>query len=576
MAIVVTLIVMALIAIALILYTRRKLNAPSPVSLHDLNAQINQAMMLSKAEPLLALQLAQRMTGNAQELALQLVAAELYLAGHQDQALEIRAGLPPHAQEYILNTLIESLLDSDDTQACLELLDRCGESLPTWPLLQVRILQARGEQDQAVALLGELGDPQHPSAQERQSIDNLLILARLQYQAGLQDAALASVEQAWSTFQASDESHRLSTLRRLFDAYADQGQFELILTRAAQLPVEEQEQAAAALFSAGQLDSAFSLLAKIGDAHSYLTYGELMDSALARHQVDAALRLLDVAPASEQNSLLLRLLKHHVEQGRTAEAEALLLARESEASQRPGMMLYLCDEHHAAQPQWTEALLAKALQQIDGLRDDHEFWSGLRLQALHTQLQGQSRLPAHRRDSWLVRTSLEEMHSLRQQQESEMQLLYLCEHAKLLHGLGQTAQGRTLLEQALDLLENAPDVDEDDKTLYLENIAESYLHLDEVEQAQTLHDRLNAQNAGSHSLEEGLLLHHIEHQRFAQAINALNLSTLFSEKKLLSRLHQALEELHKRSPERATELQAQLMERFTSGLAWRSRYASQA
>ncbi|WP_047284071.1 hypothetical protein [Pseudomonas protegens] len=574
----VTLLVIVLLFIALILYLRQK-TADQQQYLEqtgNLTAQINQTLLLSKAEPLLALKLAETLPGEARELALQLVASELYLAGHKTQARELYQQLPPHARDYVLNTLIETLLDSDDTQACLELLENWGESLPSWPLLQVRILQARGEQERALAVLGELSDPRQAAAHERQSIGNLLILARLQHQAGMQDAALASVELAWSAFDQSEDGHRQSTLRSLFEACATLGQFDTILTRAAPLPAEERAQAVAALIKAAQLDSALNLLAPISEDLYSTTHSELMDLALAMPPIDNALRLLEKAPDLHRYSLLLSLLSNLATQGRTAEAEALLLSLEPEPSQHPGLMLSLCEQHHATQPQWAEALLAKALQQIDGYKNDQEFWSGMRMQALYTQLQLQSRLPAHRRDSWLVRSSLEELHNLHQQQDGEQQLLCIREQTRLLHDLGQTAQARTLLEQALELLDSdsLPEVDEMDKTFYLEDIASAYLSIDEAQQAQVLQDRLHSLEAGSRDLEEDLLLNHIEHQRFTQAIEALNLSVLLSDKKPLSRLYQALEELHQRAPERAAELQQQLMERFSSGMAWRTSQAN--
>ncbi|WP_210712568.1 hypothetical protein [Pseudomonas sp. MWU349] len=578
MTLFVTLLVIVLLFIALILYLRQK-TADQQQYLEqtgNLTAQINQTLLLSKAEPLLALKLAETLPGEARELALQLVASELYLAGHKTQARELYQQLPSHARDYVLNTLIETLLDSDDTQACLELLENWGESLPSWPLLQVRILQARGEQERALAVLGELSDPRQAAAHERQSIGNLLILARLQHQAGMQDAALASVELAWSAFDQSEDGHRQSTLRSLFEACATLGQFDTILTRAAPLPAEERAQAVAALIKAAQLDAALNLLTPISEDLYSTTHSELMDLALAMPPIDNALRLLEKAPDLHRYSLLLSLLSHLATQGRTAEAEALLLSLEPEPSQHPGLMLSLCEQHHATQPQWAEALLAKALQQIDGYKNDQEFWSGMRMQALHTQLQLQSRLPAHRRDSWLVRSSLEEWQRLHQQQDGEQQLLCIREQTRLLHDLGQTAQARTLLEQALELLDSdrLPEVDEMDKTFYLEDIASAYLSIDEAQQAQVLQDRLHSLEAGSRDLEEDLLLNHIEHQRYAQAIEALNLSVLLSDKKPLSRLYQALEELHQRAPERASELQQQLMERFSSGMAWRTSQAT--
>ncbi|WP_265532084.1 hypothetical protein [Pseudomonas saponiphila] len=573
MTLFVTLLVIVLLFIALILYSRQKMaeqNEDLPTA-SDVTSQINQTLLLSKSEPLLALKLAERLSGELRELALQLVSAELYLAGHKAKALEIGRQLPPMARDYVLNTLIESLLDTNDTQACLELLEQWGEPLPSWPLLQVRILQARGEQDRALAVLGELSDPENPAAQEEQSISNCLILSRLQFQAGMEDQALLSLERAWGQFQDPAAGRYLTEWRSLFDECAAQGRFELVLARTPALAAEEQVQAILALFEAGQTEPAFNLMADNGTLY-YSTYSDLMDAALKRPQLDLALRLLEQIPDLHQHGMLLHLLNHLAAQGRTAEAEALLQERVSEPSQRPSLMLSLCEEHHQAQPQWTAALLAQALQLIDGYKHEPELWSDVRLHALKVQLQVQSRLPAHRRDSWLVRSSLEEMHNLRQQQDTDQQLLYLCQQARLLHDLDQTAQARTLLEQAIKLLDSAAEteVEEDLKTLYLEDIASAYLHIDEAETAQALQARLHALEAGSHILEEDLLLHHIQHQRFAQAIEALNLSTLLSEKKPLSRLYQALEEMHQRAPERAAEFQQQLLDRLISGQAMRA------
>lgn len=574
MTLFVTLLVIVLLFIALILYLRQK-SADQQQYLEqtgNLTAQINQTLLMSKAEPQLALELALQLPeGEAQQLALQLVASELYVAGHKAQATAIYQQLPPHAREYVLNTLIETLLDSQDTQACLELLEHWGESLPSWPLLQVPILQARGEQARALALIGELGDPKNPAAHERQSIGNLLMLSRLQFQAGMQDAALISLEQAWASFQQPGQERYHTVLRSLFDAFATQGHAERILAHSAELPAEEQVQALIALFDAGQVEPAFSLLADNGTLYSS-TYSDLMDSALKRQPTETALRLLDLTPEMHQHSLLLQLLNHLAAQGQTAEAEALLQARASHESQRPGLMLNLCDELHQAQPQWTTALLTQALQLIDGYRNEHEFYNSLRMQALQTQLLMQSHLPAHRRDSWLVRSSIEEMHRLRQQMPGDEQLLHLCDQAKLLHALDQTAQARSLLEQAVQLLdgEPLPDVDEMDARFYLEDIASAYLSIDDVQQAQALQDRLNAEDSGSRILEEELLLNHIQHQRYAQAIEGLNLGILLSDKKPLSLLYQALEDLQQRAPERAGELKQQLMARIANGQIWLS------
>ncbi len=267
MTLFVTLLVIVLLFIALILYSRQKTTDQNEnlELTGNLTAQINQTLLLSKAEPLLALYLAQQLPeGEAQQLALQMVSSELYVAGHKAQAAAIYQQLPPHAREYVLNTLIETLLDTNDTQACLELLDSWGESLPSWPLLQVPILQARGDQERALALLDELGDVRNPVAHERQSIGNILTLSRLQFQAGLGEAALISLEQAWASFQQPGQERYQTVLRKLFDGFAAQGHAELILARTAELPAEEQVQALIALFDAGLVEPAFTLLADNG------------------------------------------------------------------------------------------------------------------------------------------------------------------------------------------------------------------------------------------------------------------------------------------------------------------------
>ena len=104
MTLFVTLLVIVLLFIALILYLRQK-SADQQQYLEqtgNLTAQINQTLLMSKAEPQLALELALQLPeGEAQQLALQLVASELYVAGHKAQATAIYQQLPPHAREYV-------------------------------------------------------------------------------------------------------------------------------------------------------------------------------------------------------------------------------------------------------------------------------------------------------------------------------------------------------------------------------------------------------------------------------------------------------------------------------------------
>ena len=90
MTLFVTLLVIVLLFIALILYLRQK-SADQQQYLEqtgNLTAQINQTLLMSKAEPQLALELALQLPeGEAQQLALQLVASELYVAGHKALSL---------------------------------------------------------------------------------------------------------------------------------------------------------------------------------------------------------------------------------------------------------------------------------------------------------------------------------------------------------------------------------------------------------------------------------------------------------------------------------------------------------
>nr|BFD39868.1 hypothetical protein FFPRI1PSEUD_13670 [Pseudomonas sp. FFPRI_1] len=533
----------------------------------DEAAQINRAAHLSAIEPQVGLQLAQRLTGKARQLGLLQMPAALYRQGNQEQALAVLAELDETYQPMALNQLLETLLDNDGPQAVLGLLERLHQPLPSAPLLRIPLLLAKGEQEQARALLVTFGvkqlSPDSP-AEHRQ-------LAALQRSLGLADQAATSIGLAWQLLlkQPANELD-LHEVEQTLREYRAQGQDAQFPAMAAQLPGSAQIIVVTLLMETAEFDAGLELLAQNPEPDGYYAYLPLLKLILDANRPDLAPRLIAQMPESYASDLLLSLLNWHVGRNERAEAEAALQACAVSPSQRIWCLICLWGSYVEEHSQWCAHLLEQALLTLETLRGDEQ-WPWLRLLILETQLRVQADLPRLRRDSWLIRNNLEEMARLNSQLEYTDRPMKLALQAKLLHDLEQTRQAGELLDQAVQALDDdhqSATLDPAEKTFFLEQLALSYVYIDDQAKAAELKNRLEQQAAYASQLSQAMVLNHIRQQRFEEAIAGLELRNLFIGENPVQQLHLALETLSQSAPEKAQGLRQKLIDSLAAESAW--------
>ncbi|WP_337154130.1 hypothetical protein [Pseudomonas protegens] len=533
----------------------------------DEAAQINRAAHLSAIEPQVALQLAQRLTGKARQLGLMQLPAALYRQGDQEQALEVLAELDETYQPMALNQLLETLLDNDGPQAVLGLLERLHQPLPSAPLLRIPLLLAKGEHEQARALLVTFGvnqlNPDSPG-EHRQ-------LAALQRSLGLADEAAISIGLAWQLLLKQPvnelDPHEIEQTLREYRAQGQDAQFPAM---AAQLPGSARIIVVTLLMETGEFEAGFELLAQAPEPEDYFGYPPLLKLILDANRPDLAPRLIAQMPESYASDLLLSLLNWHVGRNEMAKAEAALQACAVSPSQRIWCLVCLWGTYVEEHSQWCAHLLEQALLTLETLRDDEQ-WPWLRLLILETQLRVQADLPRLRRDSWLIRNNLEEMARLNSQLEYADRPMKLALQAKLLHDLEQTRQAGELLDQAVQALDDdhqSATLDPAEKTFFLEQLALSYVYIDDQAKAAELKNRLEQQAAYASQLSQAMVLNHIRQQRFEEAIAGLELRNLFIGENPVQQLHLALETLSQSAPEKAQGLRQKLIDSLAAESAW--------
>ncbi|WP_047335786.1 hypothetical protein [Pseudomonas protegens] len=533
----------------------------------DEAAQINRAAHLSAIEPQVGLQLAQRLTGKARQLGLMQIPAALYRQGDQEQALEVLAELDETYQPMALNQLLETLLDKDGPQAVLSLLERLHQPLPSAPLLRIPLLLAKGEHEQARALLVTFGvnqlSPDAPG-EHRQ-------LAALQRSLGLADEAAISIGLAWQLLLKQPvnelDPHEIEQTLREYRAQGQDAQFPAM---AAQLPGSARIIVVTLLMETGEFEAGFELLAQAPEPEDYFGYPPLLKLILDANRPDLAPRLIAQVPESYASELLLSLLNWHVGRNEMAEAEAALQACAVSPSQRIWCLVCLWGTYVEEHSQWCAHLLEQALLALETLRGDEQ-WPWLRLLILETQLRVQAALPRLRRDSWLIRNNLEEMAHLNTQLEYADRPMKLALQAKLLHDLEHTRQAGELLDQAVQALDDDSQnatLDPAEKTFFLEQLALSYVYIDDQAKAAEIKTRLEQLAAYASQLSQAMVLNHIRQQRFEEAIAGLELRNLFIGENPVQQLHLALETLSQSAPEKAHELRQKLIDSLAAESAW--------
>ena len=545
-------------------------NRSSPSNDFDIThadaALVNRAAHLSAIEPQVALQLAQRLTGNARQLGLFQMPRALFMQGDQPLALQVLNQLDEHYKPAALNQIIQSLLDNDQPQTALDLLQDLHQPLPSEPLLRIALLLASGEHDTARKLLATFDSSQL----DPQSVSEHRQLAALQRSLGLTDKAAASLNQAWSVLLQQPAEHLdAQELEQTLREYSAQGQGSQLEVLAEQLPESAQPIVVSLLMEAGQFEAAFAQLEQHPLPDDYPGYPHLLHLTLEAKRPQLARQLIAQMPESQAGEMLLSLLHWHVGRTELAEAEATLQACATSLPQRIWCLVCLWGGYLEEHPQWSASLLEQALQALEQLRGDEQ-WPWMRLLLLETQLRMQAALPRLRRDSWLIRNSLEEMSGLNPQLECSERLIKSALQAKLMHDLEQTRQAGELLDQALQLLDESPEtaIDAVEKTFLLEHLALSYLHIGDLQKTAALQLRLQQQSAYASSLSQALVLSHIQQQRFEEAIASLKMTHLFIEENPLSQLHQALETLSQSAPEKAQGLRQKLLDRLAADHTW--------
>lgn len=96
-------------------------------------AQINRVALLTLLEPHLGHQLAQRLDGEARQLAMHQVAPALLLAGDRDLALGALAELTAGYRQSALEAMLENQLEQTGALATLDLLEASASPLPEAP-----------------------------------------------------------------------------------------------------------------------------------------------------------------------------------------------------------------------------------------------------------------------------------------------------------------------------------------------------------------------------------------------------------------------------------------------------------
>lgn len=532
--------------------------------------QVNRTALLSLFEPRLALDMAQGLQGEARQLALHQVAPALLRVGEQQAALAALAELRDGYRQSALDNMLEHYLEAQDPHAALALLEHLERPLPEAPLLRIPLLLACGQDAQARAQLEALGQQQEQGIGQSLSGPQTLILAGLQRRLQQPHAAIRSLERAWEllALPAPDTRLPLHDLKTVLSSLIELGEVPRALALARQLPLEEQGQAVLALMEAGQAEAAFELLADLGAQAGPFTHAELMDSALALAQPETALRVVDCAPRPLYDELLLRLVDWHAGHGDLARAGALLDSRAHEPGQRIWLLLTLWERHLGRHPAWADERRRQALAELERLRGEDN-WGWLRLLALEGWLRQQAALPARQRDGQGVRTHLEEIEQLNAALDLDGRVTKLAEQAPLLRDLGEAPRALRWVEAcrvAVDAPQQAEPLEDEDLGIHLEAIGLAYLALGDTAKAQAMQARLLAMQSPERRLDEALLLDHIQHGRFEDAIASLSLTNVMREENPLAQLHQAIDRLQAEDRQRAAALRQQLMETLNNGL----------
>jgi len=528
-------------------------------------AVINRALLLARSNPLVGLEIARQLDGHARQIALQGLAPLLVGAGYRQEGLLALGELEKNNQPQPLKEVVELLLDQGDHLAAQALLDQTGVLMPVdGHIALMKLRFAKGDKDGALQILKMIGSVQTQSGADLLSAHDSLRVAPLQRQFGQPECAAMSIAWAWINAREADGSLPSKKLRALLHEFYQQDGATRVIELAQQLHGGEKAIAASVLFEFGELEPALTLLGEAGNHLDHDAYQQLQRQALAAAELDKAERLIELAPAHEKHELLLQLMSWHAKHGATALAEELLETRIHPPERRLELLLRLVNMSHASQPQWSAELLGRASELLpEVLHGEADSW--YRLLILEGQLQAQARLPEARRDQDLISHNLAQLQALNPDLNLEEKLDRYCAQAPLLHLFGQIGSAVLLLEHLVEQLHGDQAADDIERLFDLERVARVYLSIDQVEPAVALHEHLRTLEAlYRHELSQGIVLNHIQHQRFDEAIAAIDFSILLDPNRVLTTLHQALQHLQLQEPEQARVLHQQLLHTLTN------------
>lgn len=170
------------------------------------SAQINRVTLVAMSEPLLALEIAQRLDGPARQRAMQIVAPELIKAGHRSAGEQALAELSKANKSEPLKTILEVMLQQGESQAAKTLLQNANAQLPIdGHVVSIQLDLANGKEQEALKLLKLLSEMQEVAGAYTLSRAHSLEVARLQRRFNMNKAAALSIAWAWSTLGADGE-----------------------------------------------------------------------------------------------------------------------------------------------------------------------------------------------------------------------------------------------------------------------------------------------------------------------------------------------------------------------------------
>ena len=559
----------ALLVIAIIVGVVIFISARDPGDLHlniqgsparitlDEAKQVNRVTYLQLISPELARALAGKLQGDAWQLVQSGLCVSWLNEGRQDAALQLLGKLDPHHRGVALSNLLRHLIEAGEERQALELLAQSGDELPAQPLLRVALLRAEGRLDEARAELSEL-DTYKGNA----DILHLTQLARQQRELEQRDAALHSLDLAWQLMQGSAAVDEYLGLDVLLAELAALGEFSRLQAIAEQLPVAQRPAAIAELIRAGLFEQARALLQGLAQYQSESLQEQMFGAMLARDQLIQAEELLGQVTNAQHTTLLVRLAQWHIVRGSFETAAARLQAHARSPQERIDLYLSLWKLQVGERPELAARLLDQAEGWVAQLTEDEQ--DDLRFFVLDARLSTQSLLPERQRTSYEIRRGLEEMERLLQGMDSYSRIANLGLLARLLHKLGRAEDALTKLAQARELLSRSgpqDDLEDLDKALLLEDIATTYLQLQRLDLALAARAEIPESEIFD---ERDWIAALIEHDHLQQAIETLDLRTLFAVAAPLASLTGKLAEL----ADQGQALRGQLLAKLSSDAFW--------